>query len=64
MGALDDGHGPHRTGIELGMTYAEFLVGLDRLPPRGAIYVGLPLNIAGQSGSPIRAVAFVPKNSN
>lgn len=62
MGALDDGHGPHRTGIELGMTYSEFLVGLDRLPPRGAIYVGLPLNIADQSGSPIRAVAFMARN--
>ena len=61
MGALDAGS--HRTGIELGMTYAEFLIGLNRLPHRGAIYVGLPLNIAGQSGSPVRAVAFVPKSS-
>jgi kynurenine formamidase len=63
MGALDDGHGPHRTGIELGITYAEFLIRLDRLPPLGTIYVGLPLNIAGQSGSPIRAVGLVPRNS-
>lgn len=62
VGALDDGHRSHRTGIELGMTYAEFLIGLHRLPPRGAIYAGLPLNIAGQSGSPVRAVAFVPKS--
>lgn len=61
IGALDDGHGPHRSGIELGITYAEFLIGLHRLPPRGALYVGFPLKIAGQSGSPIRAVAFVPK---
>jgi kynurenine formamidase len=61
VGALDDGLGPHRVGLALGMTFAEGLVNLHKLPPRGALYVGLPLKISKQSGSPIRAVAFVPK---
>ena len=64
MGALDDSFGPHRAGIELGMTYAECLIGLDRVPARGALYVGLPLKISGQSGSPIRAVAFQLSKGN
>jgi kynurenine formamidase len=60
IGALDDSSGPHRAGIVRGITYAECLINLGRLPPRGALYVGLPLKIAHQSGSPIRAVAFIP----
>jgi kynurenine formamidase len=64
MGALDDSPGPHQAGIALGMTFAECLIGLDKLPPRGALYVGLPLKIAGQSGSPIRAVAFTPSRKS
>jgi len=63
IGALDDPSGPHRGGIERGMTYAECLIHLDQLPPRGALYVGLPLRIAQQSGSPVRAVAFKPSRS-
>ncbi len=62
MGALDDPQGPHQAGVRRGMTYAENLIHLDRLPPRGAFYVGLPLSIAEQSGSPVRAAAFIPKS--
>ena len=61
IGALDDGLGPHRAGLAQGITFAEGLVNLDKVPARGALYVGLPLKISKQSGSPIRAVAFVPK---
>jgi isatin hydrolase len=61
MGALDDSQGPHEAGVRRGMTYAETLIHLDRLPARGAFYVGLPLKIGEQSGSPIRAVAFIKK---
>jgi len=61
MGALDDGLGPHRVGLAEGITFAEGLVNLTKVPSRGGLYVGLPLKISGQSGSPIRAVAFVPK---
>ncbi|MCC7015978.1 MAG: cyclase family protein [Rhodospirillales bacterium] len=58
IGALDDPLGPHRAGMRLGMSYSEMLIGLDRLPPRGAIYFALPLNVEHQSGSPVRAVAL------
>jgi kynurenine formamidase len=61
MGALDDPLGPHRAGLAQGITFAEGLVNLDKVPTRGGLYVGLPLKISGQSGSPIRAVAFVLK---
>lgn len=61
MGALDDAHGTHRAGLAEGITFAEGLVNLNKVPSRGGLYVGLPLKISGQSGSPIRAVAFVPK---
>ena len=36
------------------------LANLAQLPPIGAVFVALPLRIEGGSGSPVRAVAFVP----
>jgi kynurenine formamidase len=36
---------------------------LDRLPPTGAIVVAAPLKIVGGSGSPIRAMALVPRSA-
>jgi kynurenine formamidase len=42
------------------MSWEEILINLDQLPPRGAYYVALPLKIVDQSGSPTRAIAFVP----
>ena len=40
---------------------AEGLENLASLPDEGAFFVGLPLRIRDGSGSPVRAVAFVPK---
>ncbi len=37
------------------------LANLDRLPPRGAILIAAPLKIKGGTGSPIRALALVPR---
>lgn len=37
------------------------LSNLDKLPPRGAIIIALPLKITGGSGSPVRPMAIVPK---
>ncbi|MCX7890502.1 MAG: cyclase family protein [Rhodobacteraceae bacterium] len=37
------------------------LANLSRLPPRGAILIAAPLKIAAGTGSPIRALALVPK---
>jgi kynurenine formamidase len=61
MGALDDSHTTHLAGIQRGITFAEFLVGLGNIPPRGALYLGFPLKIALQSGSPVRAIALFVK---
>jgi kynurenine formamidase len=38
----------------------ENLAGLDALPARGAVFLGLPMKIRGGSGAPLRAVAFLP----
>lgn len=39
----------------------EGLRNLNRLPPKGAYFFAFPLSIRHGSGSPVRAVAFVPK---
>lgn len=61
MGPADGGQAVHVAGLELGMSWEEMLIGLGRLPPRGAFYIALPLKVADQSGGPARAMAFVPK---
>lgn len=43
---------------KLGITQ---LNNLDKLPPRGAIIIALPLKITDGSGSPVRPMAIVPK---
>ena len=61
-------HGPsqdfpvHRLGAPLGIPNFENLTGLDRVPPRGAWVVALPMMIEGGSGAPLRAIALVPRN--
>lgn len=50
----------HRTLYEVNLPAFENLTGLDRLPPRGAFVVALPMKIGGGSGAPLRAVALVP----
>lgn len=39
----------------------ENVANLDRLPPRGATVIALPMKIAGGSGGPLRIVALVPR---
>ena len=63
MGALDDGFGTHLAGIQRGIVFTENLIRLSALPARGAFYIGLPLSIADQSGSPVRAVALVSQEA-
>lgn len=48
-------HGANKCGLA-------GLVNLDLLPPKGAIIIASPLKIKEGSGSPIRALALVPKN--
>lgn len=38
----------------------ENVANLDRLPPRGAYVIALPMKIAGGSGGPLRIVALLP----
>jgi kynurenine formamidase len=43
------------------MSWEEMLIGLGKLPPRGAFYIALGIKVVDQSGSPTRAVALAPK---
>ncbi len=38
----------------------ENLTSLERLPPRGATVIALPMKIGGGSGAPLRAIAWLP----
>jgi kynurenine formamidase len=51
----------HRLLYERDIPAFENLTGLDRLPPRGAVVVALPMKIKEGSGAPLRAVAIVPR---
>jgi kynurenine formamidase len=60
MGPSEGGQAVHLAGLELGMSWEEMLTGLGKLPPRGAYYIALGIKVVDQSGSPTRAIAFVP----
>jgi kynurenine formamidase len=51
----------HRRLYERDIPAFENLTSLERLPPRGAFIVALPMKIAGGSGAPLRAVAMLPE---
>jgi kynurenine formamidase len=50
----------HRALYEHNVPAFENLTNLDRLPPRGAVVIALPMKIKGGSGAPLRAVAILP----
>ncbi|MBI3047893.1 MAG: cyclase family protein [Acidobacteria bacterium] len=50
----------HRALFERNVPAFENLAALERLPPRGALIVALPMKIGGGSGAPLRAVAILP----
>ena len=50
----------HRILYERDIPAFENLTNLDRLPPRGAFVVALPMKIKGGTGAPLRAVAMIP----
>lgn len=60
-------HGPsqdfivHQVVAAANIPAFENLTGLDRLPPKGAWVIALPMKIAGGSGAPLRIVALVPR---
>lgn len=51
----------HRVLYERDIPAFENLTALERLPPTGAAVVALPMKIAGGSGAPLRAIAFLPR---
>jgi kynurenine formamidase len=51
----------HRVAMGASVPGLENLDHLDALPERGAWIVALPMKIAGGSGAPLRAVAFLPR---
>ena len=50
----------HRVLYDRNIQAFENLASLDRLPPRGATIVALPMKIRNGSGAPLRAVAILP----
>ena len=59
-------HGPsgdfivHQIANGANVPGLENLTNLDRLPPKGAWIIALPMKIAGGSGGPLRAIGIVP----
>jgi kynurenine formamidase len=51
----------HRIAAAHNVPGLENLTNLDRLPPRGATVMALPMKIEGGSGGPLRAVAILPR---
>jgi len=51
----------HYLALGAGMLFVENLTNLGALPPRGAVFMFLPLRLEGGSGSPGRAIAAVPR---
>ena len=61
VGAAHNGPPPHQFGLGKGMLFLELLRDLRKLPPRGALFVFLPLKVAGASAGPGRAIGLVPR---
>lgn len=63
-GAWDDVASAHRILLGRNVVVVENLTGLGALPAKGAIFVFLPLKLAGGSGAPGRAIALVPDDGS
>jgi kynurenine formamidase len=61
LGAAQNGIPVHQEGLKRDLIYIEGLTHLEKLPSRGALFLFLPLKIAGSSGCPGRAIAIVAK---
>jgi kynurenine formamidase len=59
IGSVDDGVRTHVAGLSQGMVFVEALTNLGEVPPTGAYFVFLPVNVRGGSASPGRAVAIL-----
>jgi len=54
----------HKVLLPRQILVMENVANLDSVPPRGAFLMALPLKIGEGTGSPVRAVAFVPRRSS
>jgi kynurenine formamidase len=54
----------HRILMGQNIPAFENVASLERLPPRGALVVALPMKIKGGSGGPLRIVALVPATAS
>jgi kynurenine formamidase len=65
--SVDPGHSTdlpvHHTTLPAGLWQLEGLIGLDRVPARGAWLVAAPLLLADGSGTPSRVFAIVPPDA-
>jgi isatin hydrolase len=61
IGAAHDAAPAHIEGLGRNLLYIELLANLGELPTQGASFIFLPLKVAGSSGSPGRAIAFIPR---
>ena len=52
----------HKVLLPKGVLILENACNLKRVPPKGAYFFGLPLKIGEGTGSPVRAIALVPKD--
>jgi len=61
---IDPGHAvdfpAHRVTLPAGLWHLEGLVGLDRLPARGAWVIVAPIPVVAGSGAPARVLAILP----
>jgi len=64
MGSAHDGAPVHVAGLSRGAVFVEALAGLAQLPPRGAYFQFTPLKVAGGTGAPGRAVAWLPASGH
>lgn len=63
IGAVQDMTSGHVEGLGRGMRYIEELTGLEKLPPRGFIFMFLPVKIEDSSGGTGRAIALLPERN-
>lgn len=61
MGTARAPQSVHVAALGRGLGVVEGLFNLDQIPARGSYFLFLPLKLAGGTGGPGRAIAFVPK---
>jgi kynurenine formamidase len=61
MGPVEGDYSAHVAGLRHGMIFVEKLIGLERLPLRGAWFFFMPIKVIGGGAAPGRAFALVAR---